>query len=208
MVNKHRRTQQGTSPISGDTGNTLIEENDIRREWTNYYTKLYSWETDPVRYHGNARYIEEQLEYINQSSSGYSELEKGPIQSKETLDVIRTMKNNKASGWDTIVTENIRYSGDVTISAITWIMNAIIHREKLPQHYKRGLIVPIPKVNKDRVIKDNNRGITLLTTFYKILERVEGLVFPKECYWWTTRRWEETLLESTYIYVITRDGCL
>ena len=81
------------------------------------------------------------------------------------------MKNNKASGWDTIVTENIRYRGDVTISALTWIMNAIIHREKLPRHYKRGLIVPIPKVNKDRVIKDNNRGITLLTTFYKILER-------------------------------------
>ena len=32
--------------------------------------------------------------------------------------------------------------------------------------------MPIPKADKDRTVKDNNRGITLLSVLYKVLEKV------------------------------------
>lgn len=51
-------------------------------------------------------------------------------------------------------------------------MNSLVHMSYIPIHYKKGLLVPIPKANKDPLVKDNNRGITLLSVFYKLLEKV------------------------------------
>ena len=70
------------------------------------------------------------------------------------------MSNNKAQGWDTITTEHLKYGGDYLIGAITWLIIGIVRREKIPQQFKRELMVPIPKANKDRTVKYNNRGIT------------------------------------------------
>ena len=49
-------------------------------------------------------------------------------------------------------------------------MNIIVVKENIPQHYKRGLICPIPKAGKDPTHKDNNRANTLLTVMYKLFE--------------------------------------
>ena len=48
----------------------------------------------------------------------------------------------------------------------------MISAEILPQHYKRGLIVPIPKARKDAMVTDNTHGITLLSVLYKLLEMI------------------------------------
>ena len=42
----------------------------------------------------------------------------------------------------------------------------------IPEHCKKGIMVPIPKPGKDCSVKDNNRGITLLTVIYKLFEKV------------------------------------
>ena len=55
---------------------------------------------------------------------------------------------------------------------VTWLMNSMVRLEIIPKFYKKGLIVPIPKANKDHTIKDNNRGITLLPVLYKLFERI------------------------------------
>ena len=52
------------------------------------------------------------------------------------------------------------------------LMNEMVTAETLPQHYKRGLIVPIPKARKDPTVKVNNRGITLLSVMYKLFEMI------------------------------------
>ena len=48
----------------------------------------------------------------------------------------------------------------------------MVYLECIPGALKKGLIVPIPKANKDSSIKDNNRGITLLPVIYKLLQMV------------------------------------
>ena len=53
-----------------------------------------------------------------------------------------------------------------------------IELEKVPAHYKRGLIVPIPKPGKDSSSKDNNRGITLLTVIYKLFDSCYIIIIP------------------------------
>ena len=57
-------------------------------------------------------------------------------------------------------------------STLSWIMNSLVEMAVIPTNYKRGLIVPIPKPNKDCTIQDNNRGITLLPVMYKLFEKI------------------------------------
>ena len=71
-----------------------------------------------------------------------------------------------------MVAEHLKFGGDNLITILTWLMNSILKNEVIPNHYKRGLIVPIPKPGKDTCLKDNNRGITLLTILYKLLENI------------------------------------
>ena len=54
----------------------------------------------------------------------------------------------------------------------TWIMNSIGHMGYIPQLFKKGLLVPIPKAKKDATIKNNNRGITLISVLFKIFEKI------------------------------------
>ena len=58
------------------------------------------------------------------------------------------------------------------VMAITWTMNVIIKQEYIPQSYRKGVIISIPKSGKDSSEKGNNRGITLLPALYKLLERI------------------------------------
>ena len=59
-------------------------------------------------------------------------------------------------------------------------MNGMVRMNLIPSAYKKGLIVSIPKVGKDSTIKTNNRGITLLSTLYKLFEK---LMLERESDW-------------------------
>ena len=91
---------------------------------------------------------------------------------KDTVKQISKMTVKKAPGWDNISAEHIKYCGTTTLASITWLKNEIISAEILHQRYKRALIVPIPKARKDPTTKDNNRGVTLLSVLYKLLEMI------------------------------------
>ena len=81
-------------------------------------------------------------------------------------------KSRKVPGWDKITAEHLKYCGPIATAAITWLINSITGIEKILRYFKKGLIVPIPKSNKDCTIRDNNRGITPLPIFYKLFENV------------------------------------
>ena len=96
----------------------------------------------------------------------------GPINEEEVRKHISKMKSNKAPGWDGITAEHIKHGGHILDHVLTWVLNTIAVSEKIPSHFKKGLIVSIPKGSKDASIKTNNRGITLLPVLYKLLENI------------------------------------
>ena len=53
---------------------------------------------------------------------------------------------------------------------LTHFFNAMLHLEWRPPALKRGIIIPIPKGNKDCTIPSNNRGITLMPTLGKLYD--------------------------------------
>ena len=60
------------------------------------------------------------------------------------------MKNRKAPGWDNVTEESSKHSGDFCLQLLTWMLNEIVKKENMPENFKKGLIVPISKGDKDK----------------------------------------------------------
>ena len=52
------------------------------------------------------------------------------------------------------------------------MLNEIAKNEDMPENFKEALIVPIPNWDKDKTIKNKNRGITLISIMYKTFEEI------------------------------------
>jgi hypothetical protein len=102
--------------------------------------------------------------------------------SKDIKKHISKLKNRKVPGYDRITAEHLKYSGPLTNATLAWLLNSIINIEEIPACFKKGLIIPIPKPNKDCTVKDCNRGITLLPVLYKLFENI---IIDSEANWLT-----------------------
>ncbi len=92
------------------------------------------------------------------------------IPEKEIEDILIALPNNKAPGDDGITYEHIKHSGDILVGKLAILYNKIIELEYIPEHFKIGIKIPIPKGGKPCASKfDDHRGITLLSSFNKFL---------------------------------------
>ena len=94
--------------------------------------------------------------------------------------LISKLKKRKAPAWDKLTSEHLQFSCKTTKSVIVWVMNGIIKSNSFPVDFKKGVLIPIPKANKDSSLKENNRGITLLPVLYKLFEKN---VIERESVW-------------------------
>jgi hypothetical protein len=85
--------------------------------------------------------------------------------------LIEKLKNYKSPSIDQIPAELIRAGGNTLRSEIHKLFNYISNKEELPEQWKKSIVVPIYKKG-DKTDCSNYRGISLLSTLYKILSRI------------------------------------
>lgn len=91
--------------------------------------------------------------------------------SKEVLNVMKTLKPNKATGHDLIPARAIKESAEILCHPFSTLINYLMDMEKVPQSWKLGEIVPVHK--KDCTLtKTNYRPITILPTLSKVFEKL------------------------------------
>ena len=95
-----------------------------------------------------------------------------PISDKEVSCHIKNLKTNVATGIDMIANEHLIHGGKDIIDHIVRLFNLILEHEHFPPDLLKGAIIILPKSGKPPSIQKNNRGITLLSTEYKLLEKV------------------------------------
>jgi hypothetical protein len=84
---------------------------------------------------------------------------------------IRKLKSYKAPGSDQIPAELFQAGGEILQSEIHKHIILIWNREELPHQWKESIVLPIHKKG-DKTDCSNFRGISLLSTSYKILFKV------------------------------------
>jgi hypothetical protein len=84
---------------------------------------------------------------------------------------IAKLKKYKSPGSDQIPRELIQAGGETLQPEIHKLINFIWNKEELPDQWKESVIVPIYKKG-DKTDCSNYRGISLLSTSYKILSNI------------------------------------
>ena len=95
------------------------------------------------------------------------EIDLSPLTKNKVHRAVRNLKNNKVAGYGKITGKMLKAGGVKLIEWLLRICIAVWTSEGVPEDWKRGVIVKIPKKG-DIAICANNRGITLLSIAGKV----------------------------------------
>ena len=93
------------------------------------------------------------------------------IQIDQLLVLLKQIKVHKSSGLDNISSMVLKDALMILSSQILYIINMSIRTNRFPDSWKRGTVIPLPKVNNPTKVGDL-RPITLLPIPSKIIEKI------------------------------------
>lgn len=94
-----------------------------------------------------------------------------PVDTNEIVNIINSLKINKAPGIDAIKSETLKEITNEIASPLTFLINNIIESGIFPDEFKIAIIKPLHK-SGDKTNPTNYRPISLITNLAKILEKV------------------------------------
>ena len=97
--------------------------------------------------------------------------EKG-IEVEEVREAMSGMKSNKAPGFSEVSIDMLRAGGKECLIWMSDLLKAVWDKEKIPENWRKSLIVPIFKKKGDILKCGNYRGIKLLEHGLKILKGI------------------------------------
>lgn len=94
-----------------------------------------------------------------------------PPDEAEVEAVINNLKNDCATGWDSIPAKLLKLGKEVLVPPITKLIEACFEQGVFPRIFKKSLVTPVHKGGNQDDVK-NFRPISVLSTLSKILEKL------------------------------------
>jgi hypothetical protein len=143
--------------IKDKDGRVLTEASRVLQRWKVYFEELMNEENERER-------REEEVTVLNQ--------EVAAINKDEVRQALKRMKSGKALGPDNIPVEVWICLGEMAIDFLTGLFNKILDTEKMPDEWRRSVLIPIFKNKGDVQSCGNYRGIKLMSHTMKLWERI------------------------------------
>ena len=156
------QSRQSTS-VMDKHGNLLGNKKDIQDRWTEHFKEVLSKEPpqNPITIMDDD---EEKLDF----QEAIEEIVDTEPTLGEVKEAVRKLKNGKAPGIDNITAELPKTDIEFSTIKIHELLSKIWKFEVIPEAWKKGLIIKLPKKGNLKDCK-NSRGITLLSIVGKIL---------------------------------------
>ena len=106
--------------------------------------------------------------FMEGKSSGFQLRQVHP---DEVKAVIRSLKNSKSTGLDTIDVQTIKLVSESILPAVTHIVNLSLSLSTFPQAWKSAKVIPLLKKG-DALSPVNYRPVALLPVLSKVLEKI------------------------------------
>ena len=145
-------------PVKAEDGTSLTTEEEKLQRWKQHFEKILNRPDPSV------------LADIPEADEDL-DINLGEITVEEVKNAINKQKNGKAPGDDGVCAEMIKAEDQVTPQILCKIFQDIWDTENIPQEWKKGTIVKLPKKG-DLSDCGNWRGITLLSLTSKIFTRI------------------------------------
>jgi hypothetical protein len=142
--------------VNDENGDLLADSHNILNRWKNYFSQLFN-----VHNISDVRQIEVCMA---------EPLVPGPSRLEVEIPIAK-LKKYKSPGSNQIPAQLIQAGGEMLLSVIHKLINSIWNKEELRDQWKESIIVPTHKKG-DKTDCNNYRGISLLSTSYKILSNI------------------------------------
>ena len=159
---RERKTRDFTEIrcIKDDNDRLLVKDDEIKHRWREYFDKLSNEENVNVTIELDDSFDDTNRRFVRK------------IQESEVKEALKRMKTGKALGPDNIPIEVWKCLGDIAIVWLTKLFNSIFRSNKMPDEWRRSILVPIFKNKGDVQNCTNYRGIKLMSHTMKLWERV------------------------------------
>ena len=142
--------------IKDDMDQLLVKEDEIRLRWQEYFDRLYNGDNENTTFQLDDSFDDTNRRFVRR------------IQESEVKEALKRMKGGKATGPDGIPVEVWRCLGDIAIVWLTKLFNRIFRSNKMPEEWRRSILVPIYKNKGDIQSCTNYRGIKLMSHTMKL----------------------------------------
>ncbi|KAK3570552.1 hypothetical protein QTP86_022502 [Hemibagrus guttatus] len=143
--------------IKDRDGRVLTSEESVQRRWKEYFEELMNEENER----------EKRVEGVNSVEQKVDKIRKD-----EVRKALKRMKSRKAVGPDDIPVEVWKCLGEAAVEFLTSLFNRVLESERMPEEWRRSVLVPIFKNKGDVQSCSNYRGIKLMSHTMKVWERV------------------------------------
>ncbi|KAK3551351.1 hypothetical protein QTP70_015027 [Hemibagrus guttatus] len=143
--------------IKDRDGRVLTSEESVQRRWKEYFEELMNEENER----------EKRVEGVNSVEQKVDKIRKD-----EVRKALKRMKSGKAVGPDDIPVEVWKCLGEAAVEFLAGLFNRILESERMPEEWRRSVLVPIFKNKGDVQSCSNYRGIKLMSHTMKVWERV------------------------------------
>ncbi|KAK3506055.1 hypothetical protein QTP70_021852 [Hemibagrus guttatus] len=138
-------------------GRVLTSEESVQRRWKEYFEELMNEENER----------EKRVEGVNSVEQKVDKIRKD-----EVRKALKRMKSGKAVGPDDIPVEVWKCLGEAAVEFLASLFNRVLESERMPEEWRRSVLVPIFKNKGDVQSCSNYRGIKLMSHTMKLWERV------------------------------------
>ena len=147
-------------PIRDANGNSLRTHEEQTRRWKEHFSAVLNCQ-EPETIHDFS--LDTPLQTMDANLREITE--------EEVKRSINRLRNGKSAGIDGIQAELMKSGGKEMITKITRLCNMIWNTGEVPQDWRDGIIIPIPKKGDTRDC-NNWRGITLLSVPGKVMASI------------------------------------
>ncbi|KAK3540959.1 hypothetical protein QTP86_007368 [Hemibagrus guttatus] len=150
-------TRLDTREGEKDLYRVLTSEESVQRRWKEYFEELMNEENER----------EKRVEGVNSVEQKVDKIRKD-----EVRKALKRMKSGKAVGPDDIPVEVWKCLGEAAVEFLANLFNRVLESERMPEEWRRSVLVPIFKNKGDVQSCSNYRGIKLMSHTMKVWERV------------------------------------
>ncbi|KAK3537926.1 hypothetical protein QTP70_024555, partial [Hemibagrus guttatus] len=143
--------------IKDRDGRVLTSEECVQRRWKEHFQELMNEKNEREKRGEGVNSVEQKVDKIRKD---------------EVRKALKRMKSGKAVDPDDILVEVWKCLGEAAVEFLTSLFYRVLESEKMPEEWRRSVLVPIFKNKGDVQSCSNYRGIKLMSHTMKLWERV------------------------------------
>ena len=120
--------------IKDENGNVVVNSEAVLKRWKEYFEKLMNEENNRDPRIEEAEVVNEEVNCVSR---------------EEVKNALRRMKQGKAVGPDELPVEVWKCMGEMGIRFLTRLFNRLLMGERIPEEWRRSLLIPIYKNKGD-----------------------------------------------------------